>query len=492
MKSSGTVLLLSLLGLSTVLPGCDQAVSRKPIIALAWNIDELNKDKPQIVSPYRNITMFYWLNTKNIGDVAQAKQCLDQQPEGRRAIFDWDVYRMMYQDDADKLTTADGQKFSAYWWDHGLAEVEKKYDDFFREYKEMGGKLDYYILDSEHSPGSEIFTPAHWAAVEKDPRFADILKDMHVQSSADLRTHRPVAYWSYLHYRGYRYYDRLYEVVKKYYPNVRCSDYGAYYNKLHNYMAWGVWDHSREVPGQYGNLVGTDQALPLYGVITHLGDIEVDGRKFGLGPFRSLMYACNDMRAAVLSSDVPVMPWIAWRGYVSDFVKKKNPPPYSSFGNTDYYQESVYHAALCDPGNFLVWSAFRWQEQQDPKDWAQAEDMRLLDALLDRINAWVGYSDRATLVRELSPWHAPYLLTGMKANGKSVWRLTPDPQQSAVELDQIKTCDDPLTFVLGDVTLVMPGGKIDTPDKPLSSVGYWITGPADLKPVVTQRPSAKP
>lgn len=492
MKSTGIVL-LCLLGLSTVLPGCGQAVSRKPIIALAWNIDELNKDKPLAVSPYHNITMFYWLSKSNYRDVAQAKALLDKQPDGRRAIFDWDLHRPMYQDDADKLTTADGKKFAAYWWDHGVAEVEKKYDDFFRQYKEMGGKLDYYILDPEYSPGSEIDTPAAWAAVEKDPRFPAILKAMRVQSADELRTHRPLAYWGYLYYLGGQYYNRLYAVVKKYYPNVKCSDYGGSYSKFPKLEAWGgLWDRSKKAPGQYGYHVGTHQSLPLYGVITYLGDIEVDGKKFGMGPFRSLMLASNNMRAAVLSSEVPVMPWVAWRGYVSDFTKKKDPPPHCSFGNTDYYQESIYHAALCDPDNFLIWSAFRWRQDQDAGDWAQAGDMRLLDALLDRINTLIGYNDRATLVHELSPWHGPYLLTGMKANGRSVWRLTPDPQQSAVALDKIKTSDDPLTFVLGDVTLVMPGGKIDTPDKPLSSVGYWITGPADLKPVVTQRPSANP
>lgn len=480
--------LIMLAVLGSVLPVVGGDVIARPFQALAWGLDELSRDKPCMVSPYRNITMFYWLRLDNSANIAQAKKYLDMQPAGRRAIFDWDLYRCMYKNEADKLAAESGEKFTGLWWDHGIAEAEKKYDEFFGAYKAMGGKLDYFMLDIEHSVGKDITKPEQWKAVEKDPRFAAVLNDLKMKSAKEIyEVKRPFAWWSYSGYLAGQYANRLYAVVKKYFPEVKCSDYGGWYNSKTDLVAWGIWEKTVDVPGSYGFHVGTHQSPSLYGVITYLGDKEVDGRKFGFGPFRSLMLAANYAKSAVLSSDVPFMPWIAWRGYVSDFVKQKSPPPYCSFGNTDYYQESVFHTAMCNPDAFLLWSAFRWQAAQDPKDWCSPKDLQQIDDMLDQLNALAGYSDRATLVRKLSPWHAPYLLSGVKANGRSVWRLTPDPAQSPVALDKIMKSDNPLTFVIGNATLVMPGAKIYTTDKNLSSAGYWIIGPADLQPVETKR-----
>ncbi len=464
------------------------SANARPFTALAWGLDELSKDKPCMVSPYRNITMFYWLKSANSGKVAQAKKYLDEQPDGRRAIFDWDVHRIMYKHPADKLATESGEKFTAPWWNNGIAEAEKKYDEFFGAYKAMGGKLDYFMLDIEHTAGSDITSPEQWKAVEKDQRFAAVLNDLKMKSAKEIyEAKRPFAWWSYSGYLSGQYANRLYTVVKKYFPDVKCSDYGGWYNSKTDLVAWGVWEHTVDVPGRYGFHVGTHQSPSLYGVITYLGDKEVDGKRFGLGPFRSMMLASNYARAAVLSSDVPFMPWIAWRGYVSDFTKQKIPPPYCSFGNTDYYQESVFHTAMCNPDAFLLWSAFRWQTTQDPKDWCSAKDLQQIDDMLDQLNHLAGYTDRTTLVSKLSPWHAPYLLSGIKANGRSVWRLTPDPEQSPVALDKIMKSDNPLTFAIGNATLVMPGAKIYTTEKNLSSAGYWIIGTADLQPVENGR-----
>lgn len=459
------------------------AAEAKPMHAFAWGLDELYKDRPAMVSPYKNITMFYWLDVNNISNVQQAKKALDIQPKGRRAIFDWDVHRKMYQNDADKLTTANGEKFTSLWWDHGVAETVKTYDAFFKEYKAAGGKLDYFVLDSEHGVGSDIYTAEQWEATAKDPRFKNFLKALNMKSVKDITdVQRPVNYWAYQNYLSAQYAEQLIAVVKKYYPNVKVSDYGFAYNKYNQYTAWGEWDRSGKTPGAQGIHVGTHQAPSLYGVITYLGGIEVDGKPFGLGPFRSLMLAVNDMRSSVLSSNVPLMPWIAWRGYVCDYVDSPNPPPYSSFGKTDYYQESIYHTALCNADDFLLWSAFRWQADQKVENWCNQDDLKLIDELISELNTMIGYADRKTLVKKMSPWHAPYLLTGMTANNQSVWRLTPDPEQQVdISLAAIKKSDSPLTFVIGDTQITMPGAKIYVSGKALSQAGYWIIGPENMK-----------
>jgi hypothetical protein len=464
-----------------------QGAMPKPIPALSWSLAELGCDRPCMISPWRNVTGFFWLSQGNVGSAAEVKAALDQQPEGRRAIFDWDVYRPMYQHPEDKLTTAGGEAFTGPWWDHGVAQVEEVYDRFFCAYRDLGGKLDYLILDTEHSPGSEITTPERWAAVAQDPRFAEMLQAMHLASVVEITSDKPMSHtwWRYCDYLSAQNYNRLYGVVKRYYPDVKCSDYGVRYHPPSSLVAWGQARDPGDIPGRMGEHVGTHQAPSPYGVITHLSGIVVDGKPFGLGPFRSALFATNEVREALLTNpDVPLMPWVAWRGYVSDWEKQpaEKRPPYSSIGGTDYFQEVVFHTALCNPDTILTWNPYRWQEQQDPADYCQDGDVRLLDDLLDQINDLMGYSDRATLVEAMTPAHQPFILTGCRANGRSVWRLTPDPDQSPVGLSETKVSEAPLTFRLGGQTLVLAGGSVFTPEKALSSVGYWIVGPAAMRP----------
>lgn len=467
-----------------------QKVTPKPIPMFAWSLAELSHDRPWMPSPYPNITGFYWLSVGNVNDPLGARKLTDQQPEGRRVIFDWDVYRIAYQHPDDKLVTATGEKFTGPWWDHGLAAAEAAYDAFFKAYRAAGGKLDYFIIDTEHSPSSELTTPERWAAVEKDPRCQDFLAAMKLNSVADIQSAKPFSFalWRYADYLACQNYNRLYAVIRRYYPNVKCSDYGQGYHAPAQLMAWGETKDVGDVPGRTGCHVGTHQAPSAYGVITYLGGIVVDGKPFGLGPFRSALYATNVVREALLSNPaVPLMPWVSWRGYVSDWedTPQDKRPPYSSIGNTDYFQEVFFHTALCNPDAILTWDPFRWQERQDPKSLCQDADLVLLDDLAAQANQLVGYSDRATLVTAMTPAHQPFLLSGCQANSRTVWRLTPDPQQGSVELDKIKLKDNPLTFRLGDETLTMPGAKVITPGKQLSAVGYWIEGPENLKPTIT-------
>ena len=61
-----------------------------PIPVFAWSTAEMGKERAATLSPWRNITGFYWLSNGNLDKVAEAKAALDKLPEGRRVIFDWD------------------------------------------------------------------------------------------------------------------------------------------------------------------------------------------------------------------------------------------------------------------------------------------------------------------------------------------------------------------------------------------------------------------
>lgn len=469
------------------------AVPEKPFFALAWGLDDFNRDKPCRVSPYSNITMFYYLEESRLTNVALAKEKLNEQPAGRRTIFDWNVNRRMYQHPGDKQVGPSGDRFTGFWWDHGLVDAEQAYDTFFSRYKEMGGKLDFFITDLEHPPGSDLKKIEHWETVAKDPRFEQVLKAVHAQDVASLRRERSVEWFRMIRYGNYlmaERLNRLHAVVRKYFPQVKSSDYSGYYDQFNLPYAWAPAPDLGDFLGARGGHTGTHQSRNLYGVLTYLGVKEFEGRPFGQGPFRSLVYAVNEMRSSVLSSPVPIMPWVAWRGYRSDYENRTNPPPVSSFGRTDLYQESIFHGALCNPENFLFWSAFRWKETQSPADWCSQSDLALLDKMLSQINGLVGYADRKTVVSELTGWYDPFILTGMSANGKSIWRFTPDGEAGKDARETLVPGEN-LTFRVKGTTVEIPGGKIEVPSGPPSPAGVWVVAPLGAKPKIIRGPTGQ-
>ncbi|MBU4460150.1 MAG: hypothetical protein KJ579_06250 [Verrucomicrobia bacterium] len=466
-----------------------------PIPVLAWAVDELGKSRPYADSPHPSITQFYWLTEGNLTNVDLAVQMTRRQPEGRRVMTDWDVYRRMYRHPADQLKTTAGEAFTAFWWEHGVEDAVRVYGRFFREFKARGGHLDYFVIDTEHGAGAEVNKPERWEAVARDPRFAGILRAVGAASHKEIDGTgrvRPFGYWRYSDYLASRSYARLYDTISNHFPKVRFADYGRAYNRFTDLVSWGRQTIPEGIPGRHGFHIGTHQSPSLYGVVTYLGTMEVEGRKFGLGPYRSLVYAQNVARACRLSSEVPLMPWIAWRGYVSDFEDRPadKRPPVGSFGDTDYFQESVLHTCLLDPDALLMWSAFRWRKDQDPAKYCRAEHLQLVDRLVAQANTLIGYSDRRTRVDRMIPWHAPYVLSGATANGRSVWRLTPDPKLAAQTPASLAVRTSPLTFAIGDRRLVMPGGKILAlePGPSPAPAGCWIVGPPDLTPSEIENP----
>ncbi|MCC7495457.1 MAG: hypothetical protein IT204_24115 [Fimbriimonadaceae bacterium] len=472
-------------------PAGGQQVTPQPIPVLAWRVKELTYD-PWSPSPYPNITQFVWLSESNAKTPAAVKALTDQQPVGRRVIFDWDFYRAIYKHPADQLKTAAGESFTGPWWDHGRAATVAAYDQFFAAYKAAGGQLDYFILDTEHSPGSDVNNAARWAAVAADPRCAALLAAMKLKSAADIVNDKPMSHvwWRYSDHLAAQAYGQLLDVVRRHFPAVRCCDYGVHYFEPQTLVAWGRAREVGDIPGARGAHAGTHQSPSVYGVITYLAGVVEEGRPYGFGPYRSAMFATNLLREALLARpDVPLMPWVAWRGYVSDFEAQppEKRPPYTAIGNTDYFQEVVFHTALCSPDALLCWSAFRWRPDQQAADYCRDQDLRLLDQLVGQVNQLVGYSDRRTLVTAKTPAHQPWILTGCRANGRSVWRLTPDPAFTGGDRNLVKAGDNPLTFQFGGQVLRLPGGQIADLPPVLSQAGWWITGPADLQPVVLTR-----
>lgn len=490
-----------------------------PFYAVVWQIDEFNQSCPWQVSPYPNLTQFYWLTQNDTDDsrsgrnpvanlkaaAERLKKATDQMPEGRRAAFDWDNSHLLWSHPDDRVPVAGGEPF-VLWWDNGAKRVGERMDQFFKAYRDIGGKLDIFVLDFEHGVGGtgvgggqeriSLAVQKRVEAVRDTPRFQEMMKAIRVEDPAyfyDPKFYPNAKWMAYARDLTRCYVNQAYyKPIRKYFPHVKFSNYGDYCDDFSTPQPNGApRDAGEDIPGRYGGYAGTHQATDgLYG---HLGGIvmewgvPVEGKKVAATPFNAFQLHVNLMRTAVLSDPAPVTPWIAWRRYILDPAKPKG----ASVGETDYYQELIYHIALCNPDYFIFWSAFRWKPEMKAEDSCMKPDVQFVNDLIDEINGLAGFSGRKTLVDRLAPWHQGYLLSGMKTGGRNLWRLTPD--LSVVKsVESCRVSEDPLRFEIAGRRIEFPGGNLIHLTKPMSAYGFWIETPDGTSPVLTASRAISP
>lgn len=100
-----------------------------------------------------------------------------------------------------------------------------------------------------------------------------------------------------------------------------------------------------------------------------------------------------------------------------------------------------------------------------------------------------GFPDREYIIPdEMSDWNQRYVLSGMSAGGRNVWRITPDLTTDDISLESFKIKDNPPTFQIGKHVVEFPEGSFiyeSTRKREygwLSEAGYWVISPADTKP----------
>lgn len=486
-----------------------------------------------------NIVPFFWIRYQQSAnfvafDFARAAAATAKQPEAHRVIFDFDLHRGM--NDAQYRTflkdtaavkfaqdnglfadlrygfennpgdflcdTAGNATIRGIWWDASVEAIRKRFDAYFRAYKAAGGKLDMFVLDYEgglsnwHLGRSE----ARYLAIQNDPRFAEVAKELgfsDLMTVCDWNKHRSTGNYlkwnAVMQRRVAGYVSRaVYEPIRKHFPHVKFSNYGHYY-QLPKYS---IPDTNGHDYGKYGfaGHVGTHQSMPLYASIGQLRGRKLDGkREYSDTPFGGFRLSLNGMRAAALSSDVPILPWISHKGFDGSRVRE-----------SDLYQELIFHVALTGADDFLFWNAYPWRESQDTNLWGNPRDDKLFSDCLRQLDDLVGFADRKTLVGELAGWYDEYALTGMTANGRSVWRLTPRletnyaehpgstdgrkdrrmrPTQHLDRQTSVITADPP-TFRIGDTMIAFPSGQIFSPAQELSQQGFWIVAPEDCRPKI--------
>ena len=458
-------------------PEESQTAATKRFVAYTWNVEP---------GRYENLVATYWLAGRMI-DPQRAKTATDAMPDGHRVLLSWDLHRWYHTDPRDYCRDAAGNPTGqpGIWWEHGVVEIAARFDDFFGRYKSIGGQVDAVVLDSEVNLSNWALgrKEQRYRAIMADPRFDPIAKQLGFrdlltvmnwqQQSGPAQDHFRI--WNALmHRRVVDYVNRaVYEPIGKHYPGVKLSNWGGCYNAP-EFACPDLNGHelSRFSPGAH---VGTHQSGHLYCEIAQLSRRTFHGGRqpYGDSPFAGFRLSVNRMRSMALSSDVPVWPWISHKQYRDSRVRASG-----------LYQELIFHAGLCGPDAFLLWNPRRRLATQQPEHFADDAQDKLVDDCLRQLNELVGTADQKTLVTGLAGWYDDYVLTGMQAGGRSVWRFTPELEPGQTWQDTLTTASPP-TFHTGTTTIRIPNGTVHRPREELSDEGVWITAPADARPVIS-------
>ena len=199
--------------------------------------------------------------------------------------------------------------------------------------------------------------------------------------------------------------------------------------------------------------------------------------------FNYFLYETNLLRSTYLSGDG--MEFICWIGHYMYNLKNEN-----SVSLTPYYVEQLYHIGMLNPPAFFGYIV--------ETEVGYAEDyefcVSMVDDVMKELTRVVGAADRTPIDVEVS-WNSSFVLSGMNAGGKNIYRITPDT--ALVSLEDFKVEGDDLTFYINGETITFPGGKIiedgsirgwDENQNVIynNTCGYWVETAADVKPVITR------
>lgn len=444
------------------------------------------------------------------------KAWLDQQPDGKRGLNPLALYA--------PIRDADRRKADNYWWiDESVQEVCDNLEELLYYYDRLGGKpLDIYMSDLEHDfnvwyleyyPIRNIATMEEiFDSITSDPRYEtdirpEVIKwgvtlyegDDHNElynMYANMNTGAPNSEGKkdvyngilFANARSSRYWNRIYDVVKKHYPDVKYSEYGhddwANPDDIieSNGHMYGKWQNSLpKEEREYAFTVGTHSSWPVYGNInTAMVNNPPEEYPFDTytnTPFNCALYQTIEMQNVVsFRDDAKMQPWMGSYTYGYNTC---------SLAATDYWYELMYHFAMGNPDPFLLFNAHNGVYGID--------DNLLFSDVLHLLDDIVGFEDRKTLIEDITPWDSHYLLNGMYAGGKNVWRITPDLFVEDMTIEDFKVKDSPLTFHIAEQIVEFPEGSyIYTPENEHSKSGYWVISPEGTRPTERRDPNIKP
>jgi hypothetical protein len=393
----------------------------------------------------RNVSGFIWIDLSEEGrhsyalDPVAAAELSRSRAPGRAVLFIWKGHDLI-GDPADRLTDSEGRTCEvpgarSPWPERKIEVVAKRVETFFTAFKEVGGRLDFLVLDQEENLSMWGLNEAQIRAIWDDPRFAPYRETIG-DPGAVLRDSRPPAYrvgddlarivaegdkpymkWNRIQQELYNasLNRAVYDPVRRLFPDARISNYDSYRLAA----ADVITDSNGHLITGLKTFFGNRASPQLYGFSQFAHRPRMDGTPYGSAPFDILRWQLNNARAFSRSNPGRFLPWICHKSWPGDVAY-----PHQNDDN-DYYQELVYHLALMGADDLLLWNPAPWYADQDTTSFRKESDDLVLDACLEILNRSFAGKRPEPLPPDGPDWNSPLLVTGARlANGRSLWRVT--------------------------------------------------------------------
>ena len=446
---------------------------------------------------------------RDISEMAKTvKEIFKDRPKGTR-------YMMFYKT-IDNIV----QPEAMIYMDKGVDLFVQWAEKFFKEFKAIGGELDGIMLDVEYNythahylkqtyakgatildeNGQKVDVPANSAIYQQiveHPLYATDVRPLLVERGFHFvqgngyqseifniydTASEDAAIWNaVMHNRQAAYMEKAVAPALKYFPDIMVTNYGFY-----DENAWNV-----SVDAKGGNTVsvGTTSSEPYYlrkpasSFYDSTDGFNVpttyNGAVYKDTVFNSFLYEINEFKSMYESSDNKrLSPFVAGFNYLH-----RNRPA-NGTRNTAYYSETVLHLGMLNPDVFLGYIVGTRDTNLEGEPYTYGDVIEVVSQLMSELTRVAGYADRKAIAVPQN-WNSGFVLSGMYAGGRNIWRLTPDT--TVTTLENFKVAGKDPTFKINGQTITFPGGKIieDGRVSHIGTCGYWIETAADVTPVVT-------
>ena len=170
--------------------------------------------------------------------------------------------------------------------------------------------------------------------------------------------------------------------------------------------------------------------------------------------------------------------------WITGFNYKPDTGPKNGLCYSPYYAETLYHIGLLDPKPFIGYIIAPRDTDMNDDPYDYSDIMRNISDVLNELTRVVGYADRKPIFVPRA-WNSNFVLSGMYAAGRNVWRITPNTCEGTT-LEEFKVKDQAPTFSVNGETVIFPQGRIikDKSVHATGTCGYWVETPANVMPVI--------
>ena len=402
------------------------------------------------------------------------------------------------------------------FFDEGVDKLKERFTAFIKSYAEQGYLLDYIVLDVEYVDTyawylySKAYTkgnPDVYKDIVENPLYQTEIRPMLVERGFKFYEEdpsKPEIWSAYPRLKGAEaekyavsqtvwntvmrirlnnyMTEAIYEPLMQYMPGVRVYDYqsrntNAWLKDLtdkgeHNYVAGnsvavGATSHHNTYGSRLSDEFFTKDGQPVY-----KNPVAYNGAEFAATPFNRILWDVNLMKNMYDAADGNISVTVAEYDY--------SPNKVGTPSNTPYYTEAVFHIGLLDPKPFSIYMYDKAFESVDEYN----KRAKVLQQIMEELTRVAGYADREPILVPAT-WNSSFLLSGIYANGRNLWRITPDTTQ--VSLADFKVTGSDPTFRVNGQTITFPQGKIidDGNIGVVGTCGYWVETPKGITPIVT-------